>query len=142
MVGIVRTVTARYGIIYAGEGTSFLFLLGSLLTAVDRGDEVEFWLDDDPRKPGLMAVEVRARNRTVLETPIRLFIGNVDRQVKEAELAALLRSVGPVVSLTRTAGTAFAFVAFERSNDARRLLNGEESLTVGGRPLRFEPQQP
>jgi cold shock CspA family protein len=66
MVGRVRNFEpGGYGFIASHPRTrDFFFRAASVIGEVQTGNIVNFWLDDDPHKPGqLMAVEVTARER-------------------------------------------------------------------------------
>ncbi|HUA85507.1 MAG TPA: hypothetical protein VMB85_16705 [Bryobacteraceae bacterium] len=59
MTGKVTKWTGEYGFIGCGFGVSFFFRPDALRGPIRYGDTVEFWIDDDPRKPGaLMAVDI------------------------------------------------------------------------------------
>ncbi|MGD1093848.1 MAG: cold shock domain-containing protein [Bryobacteraceae bacterium] len=78
MQGRVRywNQTKLFGFITTEAG-DFFFHESGLIGEVERGDEVSFWLDDDPRgKSDLIAVEVQRIEAAVVSESI-----NENRQV-------------------------------------------------------------
>ncbi len=65
MIGRVKTYLPEKGFGFvANEGGEWFFHKNQVINQVQRGDEVEFWLDDDPRGPGLIAVDVKRAVRS------------------------------------------------------------------------------
>jgi cold shock CspA family protein len=105
-----------FGFIDCGHGAEFFFRTGSLVHAVSAGDEVEFWLDDDFRRPGtLLAVDVSRRASG--EEPPPLIVAHVrplPADCSEPELRdALERALGSPVGRVRVfSDRGFGFVRF------------------------------
>lgn len=61
MIGKVTRFDGRWGFIKSSDDVSFFFHASGVIGEVRYGDEVDYWLDDDPHHEGLRAVEVRRR---------------------------------------------------------------------------------
>jgi hypothetical protein len=60
MTGDVRVWNGRWGLITLDAGLPDLFFLrSSVIGIISAGDEVNFWLGDNPRGNGLIGVEVQ-----------------------------------------------------------------------------------
>jgi hypothetical protein len=70
VTGRCDSFNGRFGFIKewgCGRLTRFFFLASAVIGEVRSGDQVDYWLADDDRRPGeLIAVQVQSRERRLL----------------------------------------------------------------------------
>ena len=79
---------------------------------------------------------------------MKLYIGNLSKQVTDAQLSDLAREYGTLVSATvateRNGGASkgFGFVEFSNADEARAAITGLDGRDVNGQPLKVDEARP